>query len=735
MTDRKEPPFFNDDSVGAFHYNLPFYDTMELFIETLTGTCFELRVLPFEAVFSVKAKIQRLEGIPVAQQHLIWNNLELDDEHCLHDYGIAEGCTLKLVLAMRGGPINTRRVTMDDPIKEVTDLMESIKEEGWEKSVANKQVTFVVYRENDQLNFFRVVDRGDGTMTPLSESVSGGSVYNVCAEEEEEEEEEDYDDVECSAATQQSLENSITMNKMKLLKAKMEDMNLNKKPKKSAKVKPRPPVNPHPGGGSLGPTSTRHRHRLFRSLSKINQPRQSNVQLPPIADHESMDPFPLSAATAAPFFIPRRPPPSFPSLSCYMLQEEEPWETCPPFAKIRPPPKVSRLDIGSARLMRDCVYPQLPPLCSRGPPDATFDPAEPSAEAVGLRMLEEATGLMVPAHPGAPFGELFDPLSRDVSGQPEAGHRSLEFGARHQLPLSPSPLSTWTLGTSDTLTSRGDRTQLGTPFHISCPSPSTSTRPLLQASDSTPSGLQPNLQSPAQVKPGSTSSRPSTTTSTHQRSLRGVKVESLGKRPEIISKREARGITKMANRAWKDPVGSLNNSELLASLSARAPDRINIMDGLEGSLGLSLALPPATASGLGSLGSRLPSIPTSRLHQDDPTRQMSPLHRAAASCMATPPLASAGGVMTSFGRIGAPTYHLPPVKAPTGSKKRSSKHCFLCGKKTGLATSYECRCGHNFCCTHRYAETHGCTYDYKGAGRRFLQETNPLISAPKLPKI
>lgn len=40
---------------------------------------------------------------------------------------------------------------------------------------------------------------------------------------------------------------------------------------------------------------------------------------------------------------------------------------------------------------------------------------------------------------------------------------------------------------------------------------------------------------------------------------------------------------------------------------------------------------------------------------------------------------------------GTPTYHLPPVKNPTGSKKKSSKHCFLCGKKTGLATSYECR--------------------------------------------
>ncbi len=60
---------------------------------------------------------------------------------------------------------------MEDPIKEVADLMESTKDEGWEKSLSNKQVTFVVYREGDQLNFFRVVDRGDGTLTPLSESL------------------------------------------------------------------------------------------------------------------------------------------------------------------------------------------------------------------------------------------------------------------------------------------------------------------------------------------------------------------------------------------------------------------------------------------------------------------------------------------------------------------------------------------------------------------------------------
>lgn len=27
-----------------------------------------------------------ITGIPVAQQHLIWNSLELDDEYCLNDY-------------------------------------------------------------------------------------------------------------------------------------------------------------------------------------------------------------------------------------------------------------------------------------------------------------------------------------------------------------------------------------------------------------------------------------------------------------------------------------------------------------------------------------------------------------------------------------------------------------------------------------------------------------------------
>uniref|UniRef100_A0A1Y7VJ66 Zinc finger, AN1-type domain 4 n=1 Tax=Mus musculus TaxID=10090 RepID=A0A1Y7VJ66_MOUSE len=100
--------------------------------------------------------------------------------------------------------------------------MDSSRDEVWEKTSCNKQVTFLVYREGDQLNFFRVVDRGDGTLTPLSESLSG-SVYNLYTDEDEE--------AEPSPSGQQIIENSITMNKMKLLKAKMENMNLSKKVK------------------------------------------------------------------------------------------------------------------------------------------------------------------------------------------------------------------------------------------------------------------------------------------------------------------------------------------------------------------------------------------------------------------------------------------------------------------------------------------------------------------------
>jgi len=48
-------------------------------------------------------------GIPVYQQQLVWGDTELQDEFCLEEYCIKSGAQLKLMVAMRGGPIHAQR--------------------------------------------------------------------------------------------------------------------------------------------------------------------------------------------------------------------------------------------------------------------------------------------------------------------------------------------------------------------------------------------------------------------------------------------------------------------------------------------------------------------------------------------------------------------------------------------------------------------------------------------------
>nr|XP_023419243.1 AN1-type zinc finger protein 4 [Cavia porcellus] len=551
---------------------------MELFIETLTGTCFELRVSPFEAVISVKAKIQRLEGIPICQQHLIWNNVELEDDYCLNDYNISEGCTLKLVLAMRGGPINTRKVPTEDRLREMAECVDPRRDEVWEKASCGRQVTFLVYREGDQLNFFRVVDRGDGTLTPLSESLSSGSVYNLCTDEDEE--------VEPSPSGQKTIENSITMNKMKLLKAKMESMSLGRKPKKPPRVQPRPPAT-RPASGSAGLAP---RPRLLPALT------------------------PLSPG--------------------HLPGSSQIWGTQ------RSPGNLATKDLHNLALKI--------PRSEECKPEDTLHLRETKGSIAG-----------------------------PSSGAGTQGKQRASTAVSSSLALSPPRVVAQSPGNSG---------PPGKPHHQQRPRDSRA---------------PPEPAIPSAAASG----------------CRGVKVRSPGKRPDVISRVEARDITEMANKAAKEPVGRVSNVGLLASL-ARSTSRSGVQ----------------SARGPGRLGAAL-RAPRRRLQPETPPC-------ASAGAQSAVPFQSAVGLRMNRSsgaagkRGGEYTHHLPPVKAPLQTKKKATaKHCFLCGKKTGLATSYECRCGNNFCASHRYAETHSCTYDYKSAGRRFLQEANPVVKAPKLPKI
>ncbi|KAM9379726.1 AN1-type zinc finger protein 4 [Phaethornis superciliosus] len=715
MANKKEPPFYNEDNMGPFQYKLPFYETMELFIETLTGTCFELRVSTFETVISVKAKIQRLEGIPVSQQHLIWNNTELKDDYCLNYYNISEGCTLKLVLAMRGGPINTRRVPVEDPIREMAEYMDPSREELWEKGPSNKQVTFLVYREGDQLNFFRVVDRGDGTLTPLSESLSSGSVYNLYADDE--------DEAEASPSGQQIIENSITMNKMKLLKAKMENMNLSKKPKKTVKVKPRPPVAPRPSSGSVAAA----RHRFLRVLPHI---RQSCLPPPGSSYPSEYSQNALSAlATLATAGI------TMPSTTNDFLKEDETWQSSSwsqSVGSIRLPPKISRIELENGKLPTNTILTPVSSLStnsektsenvtSPSDEDAILLPNLTNVEIYGTeeKLLPEtdAFALLTEASTTEKGSEIYGIAKVNTELELSGGDEESKVAEQHRKPIS-KVLSTAAMGT-DLLST-----------HELSPQKNLLLSPLWSSAQvARHSSLKPQTQSRcfeaanlrSTASPNVLREVRSAADSTLTRATRfhGGKVESLGKRPDVISKAEARDVTNVSNKASKEPVSSASNSGFLASLP-RSTGRESLL----------------SSCGKGRFRTSDIALPTNLQHfQEESFRKTASPIEATKYILSAHGLGMNGSIAAVGKRVAGERIHLPPMNGSIQAKKKSTKHCFLCGKKTGLATSYECRCGNNFCATHRYAETHTCTYDYKSAGRRYLQETNPVVSAPKLPKI
>ncbi|CAI0404321.1 unnamed protein product [Linum tenue] len=63
--------------------------------------------------------------------------------------------------------------------------------------------------------------------------------------------------------------------------------------------------------------------------------------------------------------------------------------------------------------------------------------------------------------------------------------------------------------------------------------------------------------------------------------------------------------------------------------------------------------------------------------------------------------------------------------------KKEDKNCGSCRRRVGLL-GFKCRCKKLFCSKHRYPEEHRCSFDYKGFGRRILEQQNPAVDSDKL---
>lgn len=76
---------------------------MLLKVLTLAGEEREIAVEPSDKILQLKEKLEERDGIPVAQQRLIFQGKQLNDEKTIASYKLQNGTMVHMVVALRGG--------------------------------------------------------------------------------------------------------------------------------------------------------------------------------------------------------------------------------------------------------------------------------------------------------------------------------------------------------------------------------------------------------------------------------------------------------------------------------------------------------------------------------------------------------------------------------------------------------------------------------------------------------
>lgn len=187
----------------------------EIIVETLTGSEFEVTVGDRDTVGYIKSKIQKYEGIPVNQQHLLYNHKELSDTMEMKDIPLVNGSRLKLVLGMKGGPISSKRVVTISDYENWFDMSDVLSRQDASNFKAPGLKLLVNKKNIHRLIKVRAEKASDSIKGSVSRTIGSQSGDDIDSKELERETQKERDD-KITAEKLNQIKTKIMMKKKKL---------------------------------------------------------------------------------------------------------------------------------------------------------------------------------------------------------------------------------------------------------------------------------------------------------------------------------------------------------------------------------------------------------------------------------------------------------------------------------------------------------------------------------------